>query len=116
MLSDIFAPIAVFGSLFGICYIYFITRNRERMAMIEKGIGAELFNTTSKPKFTFWALKIGMLLLGIGVGLMIVVFISPNIHNYFDKMAAYWAFTLTFGGLGLVFSFIIERILLNKQK
>lgn len=116
MLGEILNRIAIFGSIFGIAYLYFITRNRERMAMIEKGIGAELFSTTPKPKFTFWALKIGMLLLGIGIGLILGAFFSLGYSHYNDKMVVYWGFVLSLGGLGLLISFIIESIMTNKQK
>lgn len=115
MLADVFAPIAVFGSIFGIAYLYFTTRNRERMAMIEKGIGAEQFSTTPKPKFTFWALKIGMLLLGIGVGLILGAYFAQGYHHYQDRMVVYWGFVMSLGGLGLIVSFIIERIITKKQ-
>jgi multisubunit Na+/H+ antiporter MnhB subunit len=116
MLADLFAPIAVFGSIFGICYIYFITRNRERMAMIEKGIGAELFNSKPKPKFTFWALKIGMLILGIGIGLILGIYFAQGYHQHEDKLVVYWGFVMSLGGLGLIISFIIESIMTKKQK
>lgn len=116
MLADFINPIAIFGCLFGIAYLYFTTRNRERMAMIEKGIGAELFNTTPKPKFTFWALKIGMLLVGIGIGLIYGVNFAQGFFHYDDRMAVYWGFIMTSGGLGLVISFIIESFMTKKQK
>jgi hypothetical protein len=113
-MEDVLVPIVVmvsmFGSLFGILYIYFTTRNRERMAMIEKGIGAELFNSSPKqPRFTNWVLKLGMLVLGIGIGLAVAVFVAPIFQDPIDKIIVYWAFILSFGGLGLICSFIIEK-------
>jgi hypothetical protein len=112
-MEDILVPIAsmiiVFGSLFGILYLYFTTRNRERMAMIEKGIGSEIFNSRPKARFTYWALKIGMLIFGIGIGLFVAVFLDPIFQKEMEKIVVYWGLVLTFGGLGLITSFLIER-------
>jgi hypothetical protein len=114
ILVPIFGMMTTFGCIFGIIYIIFMTRNRERMAMIEKGIGAELFNTTPKARFTYWALKLGLLILGIGIGLAVAVFVAPIFQNPMDKNIVYWAFILSFGGLGLIGSFIIERKMIKE--
>ena len=37
--------IALFAAIFGIMYVYYTTRHKERMALIEKGADASLFNT-----------------------------------------------------------------------
>ena len=39
------AFIAFFATVFGIYYVHITTRNKERMALIEKGADASLFNT-----------------------------------------------------------------------
>ena len=36
---------ALFASAFGIMYMFYTTRNRERMAMIENGANPELFKS-----------------------------------------------------------------------
>ena len=33
----------IFGSIFGVFYLYFSTRNKERLALIEKGADASIF-------------------------------------------------------------------------
>jgi hypothetical protein len=114
IIVPIFGMLTTFGCIFGIIYIIFMTRNRERMAMIEKGIGSEIFNTTQKARFTYWALKLGMLVLGIGIGLAVAVFVAPIFQGWNERIAIYWAFILTFGGLGLVCSFIIERKMIKE--
>ena len=41
---DAVAVLAViFGTFFGIFYLYFSTRNKERLALIEKGVDAKIF-------------------------------------------------------------------------
>jgi len=37
MNEEILIPLSFFAAVFGIAYLYFITRNKERMALIEKG-------------------------------------------------------------------------------
>ena len=40
---EILIPISLFLMIFGIIYLYYSTRNRERMALIEKGADASIF-------------------------------------------------------------------------
>ncbi|AOW17033.1 hypothetical protein LPB03_05945 [Polaribacter vadi] len=65
----------IFGSLFGIFYLYFSTRNKERLALIEKGADASIFISTKNQKTApIWKvliLNISLLLMGIGLGIFI---------------------------------------------
>ena len=109
----------------------FVRRN-ERMAIIEK-IGDKLDASAFEGKlglpsyirkFSFSSLKIGLLLTGIGLGLLVGFFInfyiiqSTNL-NQFDvhqiSYIAYGASVLLFGGLGLILSFIIENYMSKKK-
>lgn len=69
-MEDILIPLIFFGTVFGIIYIYYTTRNRERMALIEKGLGADLFNTNNSNFLARMSLKIGMFVVGIGLGIL----------------------------------------------
>ncbi len=65
----------IFGTIFGIFYLYFSTRNKERMALIEKGADASIF-MKGRPKNAapFWKvliLNLGLLAMGIGVGILL---------------------------------------------
>lgn len=109
------AFIALFAAIFGIFYVHFNTRNKERLALIEKGADASLFNTGKEgskflvswnwSKFT---LKIGMLAMGIAVGLIIALILS-QLLNVNDKDALYPSMIFFFGGLSLVLFYIIDR-------
>ncbi|MGB8490863.1 MAG: DUF6249 domain-containing protein [Bacteroidales bacterium] len=103
--------ISFFAMLFGIFYLFLTTRNRERMALIEKGADASLFNTgREKIKFLNWnklPLKIGMFLIGIGLGL-----IAGAILDSLDIMRRgpdYLSMIFIFGGLSLVLFYVFAR-------
>ena len=104
--------IGFFAMVFGIAYIYYTTRNKERMALIEKGAEASLFNTGNEgPKFNFsWSkftLKIGMLAMGIAAG--IIVGALNEASGWMPKEPGYGAMIFFFGGLSLVLFYVIDR-------
>ncbi len=106
MLTEILVPISIFAATFGIIYVIVTARNREKMAMIEKGINPKDF--MSKPKnnsngVITWAL----LLVGVGIGL----FLGSVLETYTDipEEPAYFACALLFGGLGLTGAYLITK-------
>lgn len=134
MLDFITIPLIVGIVTLGIYKLFeLFARKKERMALIEKlgeKLNPEILDT--KISFplrltgdkTFGTLKVGSLLLGVGLGLLIGFFISyfyygnANINDYYIREMVgviYGASVLLFGGLGLVVSFIIE-LKLSKKK
>ena len=72
--SEVIIVPIIFGILFGIVYLFFSTRNKERMALIEKGIGAEIFNKGNRKTAPVWKvfiLNLALLLMGIGLGILL---------------------------------------------
>jgi hypothetical protein len=73
-ITGMLAVIFFFSCAFGIIYIIFSTRHRERMAMIERGMSEGLRKPAPEPRK---ALKEGMEMmaaaLGLGVGYLIDV-------------------------------------------
>jgi predicted MFS family arabinose efflux permease len=102
---DFLVSLAAFATVFGIIYVFLITRYRERMSMMEKGIDPSFF--TSKQNTTSNTLKLGMLSVGIALGILIASLLYKN--NLLDKTPAYFAMTFLFGGLSLILNFIINR-------
>ena len=104
MLEDILIPLIVFAAAFGIVYVVITTRNRERMALIEKGINPLEFKPKSN---TYGILKWALLLVGVGLGL----FLGSLLDAYTDipDEPVYFAGALIFGGLGLAIAFMISR-------
>lgn len=72
----------IFGSIFGVFYLYFSTRNKERLALIEKGVDATIFMKGNvKNAAPFWKvliLNLGLLAMGIGVGILLGTLLSYN--------------------------------------
>ena len=100
---DLFVSIAAFGGIFGIAYVFLMTRHRERMTMLEKGTDPSLFNT----KTTSQTLKFGMLCVGIAVGILIGNLLQRN--DWLDESVAYLSMIFLFGGTSLILNFLIDR-------
>lgn len=104
-LVGILVPIGSFAMIFGIVYVIVTSRNRERMAMIERGADPALFESTKKAG-TGRVMKTGMFLLGIGLGIVVGYFLSSG---GMDEGAAYPAMICVFGGIALVLSNLWQR-------
>jgi len=75
--AEIFIPLSFFAVVFGIVYLYLSSRNKERLALIEKGADASIF-TRGPGKSPIWKviiLNLALLLMGIGVGILIATLI-----------------------------------------
>ena len=106
------AFIAFFATVFGIYYVHITTRNKERMALIEKGADASLFNTGKEGQKSFFnwnkfTLKIGMFFMGIAMGIIVGAVLSYA--GVLNDDANYPAMIFFFGGLSLVLFYVIDR-------
>ena len=104
-MEGILVPIAVFAMIFGIVYLVVTARNRERMAMIEKGADQKFFEslkTNSKARI----LRFGLLLVGVGLGVFLAgICVSAGM----EEGAAYPGLICLFGGAGLLLAYRIEQ-------
>ena len=98
-------PLSFFALVFGIVYISTTARNRERMAMIERGADPSLFESKKKPSYG-GVFKLGMLFLGVGLGIVMGYFLTTS---GMDEDAAYPAMIFLFGGLGLILSYLYQQ-------
>ena len=115
-MEEIAVLIIVFGTIFGIAFLYFSTRNKERMALIEKGADASIF-VKNRPKNAapFWKvliLNLSLLSMGIGTG----VFLSLILETYtgLNNSAIYPAMIFLMAGVGLFAGFNLTRKLDNE--
>ncbi|RZK39946.1 MAG: hypothetical protein EOO90_16920 [Pedobacter sp.] len=107
--------ISAFGMIFGIRYF----SNKEKMAMIERGLDPGLQRATPRP---FLSLKFGLLLVGLGIGLLVALFsvravFGGNMTHGEEgqAVAIYFGCIGIFGGLGLIVSYFVEKKWLDKQ-
>ena len=105
MNEAIMIPLIVFAFLFATIYIFLTIRNKERMALIEKGASAELFK--SKPMATqFLTLKFGLFFIGVAIGVLLGNIL--DIYTGLADGASYVSGIFLFGGLGLVAGYLFQ--------
>ena len=93
-----------FAMVFGIFHI----RNRERMAMIERGMDPSNYKAQPAP---YQNLKWGLLLIGAGLGLFVAYLLDRTVfmNTRDENEAIYFGLIAVFGGIGLVLSYNIEK-------
>ena len=101
-MEGILIPISFFIVVFGIFYLYLSTRNKERLALIEKGVDASIFmsgNKNSTPFGKVFILNFALLLISVGLG----IFIASLLHYNFGVMegVAYPGTIILMAGVGL---------------
>lgn len=105
MNEEIIIPLSVFASIFGIFYIYLMTRNKERLALIEKGANADLFQSPNRTRD--WPLKIGIMSIGVGLGIVVAnILVSANV---LEEGVAFPSMIFIFAGAGLVTSYLLTK-------
>ena len=100
----------IFGALFGVFYLYFSTRNKERLALIEKGADASIFMKGRQHTAPIWKvliLNLALLLMGIGIGVFIATIIDQ--YSSLDSDAIYPATIFTMAGVGLFVGFNMTK-------
>lgn len=102
--------LALFGTIFGIAYVFLTTRNKERLSLIEKGADATLFERKgTKFSIAKFILNIALLFVGIGVGIFLGWIAAESFgatrHNEVYIMSS----VFVFGGLGLITGFFVTR-------
>lgn len=101
---DFLVTFIIVAALFGIVYVYYLNRHRERVMMMERGLN---LSELSLGKNSRWmALKFGILLTGLAIGILI----GNLLYEYFGltNIVSFLSMTLLFGGLGLILYFFIE--------
>ena len=90
--------VSLFLMIFGIFYLFLSTRNKERLALIEKGVDARIF---------IIILNLALLLMGIGIGVFIGLILST--YTSMDNDGIYPAAIFTMAGVGLFIGFYMTK-------
>ncbi len=104
--TNVLISLIVFSAIFGVVYVYLTTRNNERLALIEKGADASLFNTGKKNGIGSIVLNLALLAIGIGIGVLVGAGLE---QAGMDDDVSFPASIFIFGGLGLVAGFFVNR-------
>ena len=102
---EILVPLAFFALVFASLYVHLTTRNKERLALIAHGASPELFKTKSNTSSGYVSFKVGLFLIGIGLGI-IAGYLLDNAG--WDEGPAFFSMIFLFGGIGLVVSFLLQ--------
>jgi len=107
-MDGILVPISFFLALFAILYVYWTTRTKERLALVEKGMDAGIFKGECSQ---YVLLKWGIFLIALSIG-VISGFALSSVMN---EVAAFFVMILLFGGIGLIVAFWVTKALLKKD-
>lgn len=112
--------ISLFVIIFGIFYLHYSTRNKERLALIEKGADASIFfsakaaqKRSSVPIWKILILNLAVLLMGIGAG----IFTGSILEAYtlIQEEVGYTGSIFMMAGLGLFIGFSLSKKLVEKE-
>jgi len=98
------AVVLIFGGAFAMLYFSIKARHAERLALIEKGITASIFD---QKKSAFPTLKFALLFAGIGIGLLVGSLLDH--YTTLNATVGYFSMVLIFGGIGLFVYYLVER-------
>ena len=104
--------ISLFVVIFGIFYLFFSTRNKERLALIEKGAEARIFvkgRTVGGGTF-FWKAflsNLSVLLISIGLPVFLASFLEYSLN--LPEEVAYPGTIFLMAGIGLYVGFTLTK-------
>lgn len=105
---DFLVGIAFFAVVYGIFHLY--VRRKERLALIEKGLNASIFNSEANVSPS---LKYGIFFIGTAIGFLMGEILANNTR--IEDGIAYLSMIFLFGGLGLVIYYFIVRKHVRKE-
>jgi hypothetical protein len=103
---QVLVPLSLFAMIFGIVYLIYSTRNRERLALIEKGVDASIFlkgEGKGVPAWKIFVVNLAFLLIGSGVGIFVALLITT--YTTLNDGAVYPSIIFIMAGIGLLTGF-----------
>lgn len=112
MADTILVTLIIFSCIFGVIFTFLTTRNKERLALIENGADAKLFNSGKKFSFGQFILNFALLAIGVGTGVLFGALLE---RMGLEDGVAFSSSIFIFGGIGLMVSFFLNRKLAEKE-
>jgi len=110
MAAGILVPTGFFLMVFGIVYLFLSTRNKERLALIEKGVDANIFVRDKGigfiPGWKIFLINFAILLISVGVAIFLASIIE-EMGVYAE--VAYTGTIFTLAGIGLLVGFNMTK-------
>jgi hypothetical protein len=107
MNEAILIPASLFLTIFGIVYLFLSTRNKERLALIEKGADASIFRRRGNSFQKVILLNLALLFMGIGIGVFMALLLTT--YTSLDKDAVYPAMIFLMAGASLLLGFTMTK-------
>ena len=115
--SEVIIIPIIFGVIFAIAYLYFSTRNKERLALIEKGADASIFvrgkRDEAAPVWKVLLLNLALLLMGIGAAILVASLLHDGLGV--DEEVAYPGTIFLMAGIGLFVGFNMTKKLYRED-
>lgn len=112
-MEPVIISVTFFLLVFAVFYIFITTRNKERMAMIEKGADPKLFQSVRRSS-GYAVFKWGLFMIGLALGIL-----TGALFEHFSELQPeplYFSMILIFGGLGLVLAYLLQGKLEKNRK
>jgi len=106
MQTEILVPLSAFALTFGMWYIYITARNKERLALIEKGADPKLFKSKEDATSGFRSFKLGLFFIGIALGILGGYYLA---EGGMQEEPAYFSMIFLFGGIALAASYFLQK-------
>jgi len=110
--------IVLFLIIFGVFYLHYSTRHKERLALIEKGADASIFyskkDKKTAPVWKILILNSAVLMMGIGAGIFLANILVQ--YAYMDEEVAFPGSIFLVGGIALFIGFKLTKQLIDGEK
>ncbi len=113
MVGGIIISVTFFAAVFGILYVWLITRHKERLALIDKGMDAGIFSPREHRSHPRMLLITGLFFAGVAIGLLVgALLVSETVLS---EGVCYSSMIILFAGISLIAGYYIDRKKINNH-